>query len=362
MYIRARAPLRISFAGGGTDLSAYCNHYTGYILNACINIYAYATIKPLDNGKIIFNAEDRREYLELNSSGKLVYDGKLDLLKAVYNRIVKDYTQEPLSFELTTYADAPAGSGLGSSSTLVVAILKAFCEWLNLPLGEYDIAHLAWEIERVDLGMSGGKQDQYSAAFGGFNFMEFHPDGKVIVNPLRIKQSILNELEFNVVLFYMGNSRLSSEIIDVQARNIEAKSEKTIEAMHNLKKQAFDMKEALLKGETYKMGEFLNYGWEAKKKTSDKITSKEIDEIYDIAIKAGAAGGKISGAGGGGFFMFFCPDNSRYPVIKELEKLNKEFRRYRFTNIGVQSWTVGEKAFLQPSYKLNDPALCGIPE
>lgn len=362
MLIRAKAPLRISFAGGGTDLSAYCDHYTGYILNACINMYAYATIKPLDNDKIIFNVEDRNEYLELNSSEKLIYDGKLDLLKAVYNRIVKDFTQVPLSFELTTYVDAPAGSGLGSSSTLVVAILKAFCEWLNLPLSEYDIAHLAWEIERVDLGMSGGKQDQYSAAFGGFNFMEFHPDNKVIVNPLRIKQSTLSELEFNVVLFYLGNSRLSSDIIDAQARNIEAKSQKTIEAMHSLKKQAFDMKEALLKGETYKMGELLNYGWEAKKKTSDKITNSEIDEIYNIAINSGATGGKISGAGGGGFFMFFCPDNTRYSVIKELTKLNKEFRRYRFTNTGIQSWTVGEKDFLQQFYKLNDRALCGLPE
>lgn len=274
MFIRAKAPLRISFAGGGTDLSAYCDIHTGYILNACINMYAYATIRPLENGKIILKAEDRMEYLELESSKKLAYDGKLDILKAVYNRIVKDFTKEKLSFELTTYVDAPAGSGLGSSSTLVVTIIKAFCEWLSLPLNEYDIAHLAWEIERVDLKMSGGKQDQYSAAFGGFNFMEFYPDNKVIVNPLRIQQPILNELEFDIVLFYLGNSRFSSDIIDVQSENIKSKSKQTMEAMHNLKKQALDMKEALLKGEIYKMGELLNEGWTEKRKLPIKLQTK----------------------------------------------------------------------------------------
>lgn len=340
MFIRAKAPLRISFAGGGTDLSSYCDVQTGYILNACINMYAYATIKPLNNGKIILNAEDRGEFLEFDSAKKLEYDGKLDILKAVYNTVVKKFTKKPLSFELTTYVDAPAGSGLGSSSTLVVAILKAFCEWLNLPLTEYDIAHLAWEIERIDLKMSGGKQDQYSAAFGGFNFMEFHPNNKVIVNPLRIKQNILNELEFNIVLLCLGNSRLSSEIIDVQTKNIETNLKTAIDAMHKLKGQAFEMKEALLKGEIYKMGELLNSGWEEKKKTAGKITNSEIDEIYEIALKAGATGGKISGAGGGGFFTFFCPGNSRYSVVKEFEKLGKQVKRYRFTNTGVQSWTI----------------------
>jgi len=275
----------------------------------------------------------------------------------LFYRIVKDFTHEALSFELTTYVDAPAGSGLGSSSTLVVAILKAFCEWLNLPLGEYDIAHLAWEIERVDLGMSGGKQDQYSASFGGFNFMEFYPENKVLVNPLRIKPSTLTELEFNIVLFYLGGSRFSSEIIDAQSKNIKETNPKTIEAMHNLKNQAFAMKESLLKGEIYKMGDLLNYGWEEKKKTSDKISNPEIDEIYNIALRAGATGGKISGAGGGGFFMFFCPDNSRYPVIKDLTKLNKEFRRYRFTNIGVQSWTVDANNCSSTSLQIKCPSI-----
>ena len=339
MIIRAKAPLRIGIAGGGTDVSPYCDDFGGSILNACINMYAYATIKPRNDGQIEFRCEDRKEYEKYNSDISIPIDGKFDLLKGVYNRLVKDYIKKPLSFTLTTYVDAPAGSGLGSSSTLCVAIVKAFQEWLNLPLGEYDLAKLAYSIEREDLKMAGGKQDQYAAAFGGFNFMEFNGD-KVLVNPLRIKKEYVNELEFNMLLYYTGTSRLSAKIIESQAENAKNKNEKAIEAMHKLKKQSYDMKEALLTGQMYKIGELLNDGWENKKKMSSSISNPVIDNIYKTAINAGASGGKISGAGGGGFFMFYCPDNSRYKVIQDLQKLGGEFRRFRFTNIGAESWTI----------------------
>ncbi len=337
MIIRAKAPLRIGLAGGGTDVSPYCDEFGGTVLNACINMYAYATIEPRDDGKIEFRCEDRVEYAEFNSEKYLEIDGKFDLLKGVYNRIVKDYTKKPLSYTLTTYVDAPAGSGLGSSSTLVVTILKAFQEWLNLPLGEYDLANLAYSIEREDLKMAGGRQDQYAAAFGGFNFMEFNGE-KVLVNPLRIKKEYINELEFNVLLYYTGTSRLSAEIIKNQANNVKSKNHTAIEAMHELKKYSYEMKEALLTGKINKMGELLKFGWESKKNISDSITNPIIDNIYETAINAGATGGKISGAGAGGFFMFYCPNNSRYKVINELSKLGGEFRRFRFTNIGAESW------------------------
>ena len=339
MLIRAKAPLRVGLAGGGTDVSPYCDLYGGSILNACINMYAYATLEPREDGKIEFRCEDRQEFGIFESSEYLEIDGKFDLLKGVYNRIIKDYIKEPLSFTLTTYVDAPAGSGLGSSSTLVVAIVKAFQEWLNLPLGEYDLARLAWSIEREDLKMAGGRQDQYAAAFGGFNFMEFSNNEKVLVNPLRIRKEYMNELEFNVLLYYTGTSRLSAKIIESQVENAKKKDEKAIDAMHKLKQQSLDMKEALLTGNLFKMGELLNKGWENKKKMSSSISNPVIDNIYETAIKAGATGGKISGAGGGGFFMFYCPNNSRYRVIEELSKLGGEFRRFRFTNIGAESWT-----------------------
>lgn len=340
MLIRSKAPLRIGLAGGGTDVSPYCDIYSGSILNACINMYAYATIEPRDDGKIEFRCEDRGEFCTFNSVEHFEIDGKFNLLKGVYNRLIKDYIKIPLSFTLTTYVDAPAGSGLGSSSTLVVAIVKAFQEWQNLPLGEYDLAKLAWSIEREDLKMAGGRQDQYAAAFGGFNFMEFSANEKVLVNPLRIRKEYVNELEFNVLLYYTGTSRLSAKIIESQVENTKKKDEKAIEAMHKLKQQSLDMKEALLIGDLYRMGELLNTGWENKKRMSSAISNPVIDNIYETAIKAGATGGKISGAGGGGFFMFYCPGNTRYRVINELSKLGGEFRRFRFTNLGVESWTI----------------------
>ena len=203
MIIRSKAPLRIGLAGGGTDVSPYSDIYGGAILNATLSLYAYASIKPREDGKIIINAIDRNEIIELKSEEHLAIDGKLDLIKGVYNRIVKDFVKKPLSFEINTYVDAPPGSGLGSSSTLVVAILGAFVEWLKLPLGEYDIAHLAYVIEREDLKMAGGKQDQYAATFGGVNYMEFYGNDKVIVNPLRIKSNIYT-LSFDIFIFGIG--------------------------------------------------------------------------------------------------------------------------------------------------------------
>ena len=338
MIIRSRAPLRLGLAGGGTDVSPYSDIYGGAVLNATISMYAYATIEPRDDEKIVFNSIDRKERIECESKERLEIDGKLDLLKGVYNRIVKDFVKRLLSFELTTYVDAPPGSGLGSSSTLVVAIIGAFAEWLKLPLGEYDIAHLAYEIERKDLGMAGGKQDQYAATFGGFNFMEFYDNDKVIVNPLRIKPEIINELQFNLLLYYTGTSRLSSKIIEAQAKNVKEKKEKPIEAMHKLKEQAIMMKEAILKGRLDEIGEILDFGWQHKKQMAEGITNPVIDEIYETALKAGATGGKISGAGGGGFMMFYCPKNTRYKVIEALQKFGGEFRRFQFTKYGLEMW------------------------
>ncbi len=201
MIYRSKAPLRIGLAGGGTDVSPYSDLHGGAILNATLSLYANATIELLDEKKIILHAIDRDEVEEYECLPSLPINGKLDLLKGVYNRIQKDYGISKKGFRLSTYVDAPAGSGLGTSSTLVVAIIGAFTEWLRLPLGEYDMAHYAYEIERNDLKLAGGKQDQYAATFGGVNFMEFYGGDKVIVNPLRIRQEYLFELENNLLLY-----------------------------------------------------------------------------------------------------------------------------------------------------------------
>ena len=340
MIIRSKAPLRIGLAGGGTDVSPYADIHGGSILNATINMYAHTTIIPAEDGKIHLEAMDMEECEVLESSAFLETTGKLALLKGVYNRIVKDFVKKPLSFKMYTYVDAPPGSGLGSSSTLVVSILGAFVEWFNLPLGEYDIAHLAYEIERIDLNLAGGRQDQYAATFGGFNFMEFYKDDKVIVNPLRIKQKYAAELENNLVLFYMGTSRESAKIIEKQTSNITDKNQEALEATHRLKKQSVKMKEAVLMGNIDSIGEVLNYGWESKKMMAAGISNPEIDAIYNTALQNGASGGKISGAGGGGFFFFYCPDVKRHQLIKALQQYHVTPQHYHFTKQGLYTYTI----------------------
>lgn len=332
--------MRLGLAGGGSDVAPYSDLYGGAILNATVSMYAYATIIPRNDGKIVLNNYDSRQSAVFNSEKSLKINDKFDLHKGVYNRVVKDFIRRPLSFELTTFVDAPPGSGLGTSSTLVVTILGAFTEWLKLPLGEYDIARLAYEIERVDLGMAGGKQDQYAATFGGVNFMEFYKEDKVIVNPLRIKNIYLNELSYSLILYYTETSRLSSKIIERQASNVLQNKVESIEAMHQLKLQASMMKEALLKGDLDEMGRLLDYGWHHKKLMAEDITNEHLDMIYETAKTAGASGGKISGAGGGGFMIFYCPDNTRAQVSQALEKLGGKVQRYEFTTMGLTTWTL----------------------
>jgi len=340
MIIRSKAPLRLGLAGGGSDVSPYSDLYGGAILNATINMYAYATIQPRNDNKIILNSLDNNQQLLFEAKEYLETDGKFDLAIGIYNRVVKEFTKKPLAFELTTHVDAPPGSGLGTSSTLVVTILGAFAEWLQLPLGEYDLAHLAYEIERIDLNMAGGKQDQYAATFGGVNFMEFYKDDKVIVNPLRIKPVYLNELAHNLILFNTETSRLSSVIIEDQTKNVMDNNIKSIEATHKLKQQAIMMKEAILKGDLDKIGENLNFGWQNKKLMAKNITNQLIDKIYNSAINNGASGGKISGAGGGGFMIFYCPNNTRAKVIESIKKYGGEAKRYEFTTQGLTTWTI----------------------
>jgi D-glycero-alpha-D-manno-heptose-7-phosphate kinase len=340
MIYRSKAPLRIGLAGGGTDVSPYSDLYGGAILNATVSLYAYANIEPVSENAIILQSMDRHEEQRFEWSDSLPIDGTLNLLKGVYNHIHKQYGVPMTGFKLSTFVDAPAGSGLGTSSTLVVAIVGAFAEMLRLPLGEYDIAHLAYEIERDDLKMAGGKQDQYAATFGGVNYMEFYAEDKVIVNPLRIKQQYLFELENNLVLYYTATSRESAKIIEKQSQNVVSKKEKSIDAMHQLKHQAQLMKEALLKGRLHEIGEILDFGFQQKKQMAEGISNSLMDELYECARKAGATGGKISGAGGGGFMTFYCPNNTKYSVIEALSNFGGYVKNYQFVDHGLTTWTI----------------------
>jgi D-glycero-alpha-D-manno-heptose-7-phosphate kinase len=340
MIYRSKAPLRIGLAGGGTDVSPYCDLYGGAILNATLSLYAYATLETLDEEAIVLESVDQNISQRYPGTDLIPLDGKLDLLKGVINRIKKDYGWQAQGLKLTTYVDAPAGSGLGTSSTLVVAVVGAFVEMLRMPLGEYDIAHYAFEIERKDLQLAGGRQDQYAATFGGVNFMEFYANDKVVVNPLRIKRRHLYELEHNLLLYYTATSRESAAIIERQAQNVEQKKTEAIEAMHLLKLQSQRMKEALLKGQLDDIGGILDFGFQQKRKMAKGISNEWIEELYDTAIKAGATGGKISGAGGGGFMIFYCPGNAKYDVMKALGQFGGEVMKYEFVEHGLTTWTV----------------------
>ncbi len=339
VIVRSKAPLRLGLAGGGTDVSPYSELYGGVVLNATIDKSTYTTIEVLDRPMIILEALDRNEIFEYPLSPRLEIDGNLDMHKGVYNRIIKDFNSgTAIPVKITTHSDAPAGSGLGTSSSLAVSIIAAFQELLSLPLGEYEMAHLAYEIERIDLSMEGGKQDQYAATFGGFNFIEFNNGDKVIVNPLRIKKKYINELQYNLFLYYTGTSRLSAEIIRNQVKNVTNGDHKSIEAMHKLKEQAVMMKEALLKGEINRIGEILNYGWLYKKEMAGSISNPVIDSIYDSAMKHGAIGGKVTGAGGGGFMMIYCDGLKRYEIFKGLEEFGGRFVEFHFCEHGVETW------------------------
>lgn len=338
MIIRSKAPLRLGLAGGGTDLNTYCDQFGGVVLNSTISLYVHCTIEETNNNKIIFEAVDINERVELDSKESLDLEGELVLFRGIYNRIVKDFDLKPLSFKLTTYSDVPSGSGLGGSSTLVVAVIKAFVEWLNLPLGEYDIAKLAFEIEREDIGIVGGAQDQYAATFGGFNFMEFYADKRVIVNPLRVKNWIIDELQESMVLYFTNITREASQIEHEKKSLLDEK--KSLEAMHEVKEDAVKMKEALLKGDIKNFASILGKSWEAKKRVSSSISNSEIDRVYNLAMENGAYSGKVSGAGGGGFMFFMVEPTKKLQLINELNRQQGEVINFQFVKEGTKGWKI----------------------
>lgn len=342
--VRSLAPLRLGLAGGGTDVSPYSDQYGGAILNATIDLYAFANLEPRADGQVVFEALDLGEKAAFPAADPFPKDAGLALHRGVYDRIMRDFNDGArIPLTLTTHCDAPMGSGLGSSSALVVAMVTAFVELLGLPLGEYDVAKLAFDIERVDLGMQGGKQDQYAATFGGFNYMEFLGD-RVIVNPLRIRGEILREIQYNMILYYMGSSRISSEIIASQIRNVQTGQAKSIEAMHKLKEQAVLQKEALLKGDLRLFGSLLSFGWEHKKEMSEKISNDAIEKVYARCMQAGALGVKVSGAGGGGFMMIYADGYRKFRVLDALKEFPGQVIRFQFVPHGAEAWPMQKGA------------------
>lgn len=335
MIFRSKAPLRMSFAGGGTDVKPYVAEKGGVVLNATINKYAYASLSPRYDGMLNVESLDYDIVAKYHVNGSLTYDGKLDLVKAVVK--IMNINGEMKGLDLFIHSDAPPGSGLGSSSTMVVALIGVVKHWLRRPMTNYEIADTAYVIEREELGIKGGMQDQYAATFGGFNLIEFH-DQRVIVNPLKVDPEVVNELEYRLLLCYTGKTRLSAKIIDTQVRNYLERRAGVEESLDRLKEITIAMKDCLLRGELDDFGVLLNEAWEKKKMMAKQITNPQIDQLYSLARANGAIGGKILGAGGGGYLLLFCRFDRKHIVARKLEEYGGQIVEFSFDFGGVQSW------------------------
>ena len=330
----SKAPLRMALAGGGTDLEPYYSRYGGFVLNATIDQYAYCKVEP--SREWCFKSIDLGIEEKHNLWNNVEYiDSKLKLLINSYQYLTKDVEREPV--KITTYVEAPPGSGLGSSSALVVALIAAIAEYYNVPLGEYDMAEYAIEIERKICDLPGGKQDQFAAAFGGFNFMEFLKDGRTIVNPLRLNQKTQNMMELSTVLYYVGKPRKDSRVIENTAKGL-VDSKTVLNATHEIRNACINYKRSLLMGDFNMISELMETYWRMKLETNPHVASPEILDSYDYARKNGATAAKISGAGGGGHMVLFTEFEEIHRLISALKKKEGRVVPFKFVNNGVDVW------------------------
>ena len=345
--LRSKAPLRISFAGGGTDVSPFPEQEGGAVLNCTIDKFAYATLEAIPDGHGVTSVEslDYNVSAAFQRPSDLFFDGKLDLVKAALRILCPPGAQRGTtdSLKLFIHSDAPPGTGLGTSSTMCVALVGAFQHYLREKWTSYDVAELAYKIEREELGIKGGRQDQYTAAFGGFNFMEFHKN-RTIVNPLRIHPEVANELAYRLLLCYTGTSHYSGDIIEQQQKSYVEKRKDTVEALDATKRLAIDMKNELLRGNIDEMGRLLDEGWQLKKRFTEGISNARIDAFYSRAREAGALGGKLTGAGGGGYILLFCDFQRKAQVAKAVADAGGLVSTFSLEPYGLQTWSVRSDA------------------
>lgn len=328
--IISKAPLRLGLSGGGTDLAPFCFENEGKVLNITINQYAYTTIEKSNN--VFF------ESLDLGISETLKETKKLKLHKETYIYFMEHYNNNKnINISVKTLCEAERGSGLGSSSTIVVSMVKAYDKLLSIGLDNYQISEIAYHIERNICKFDGGYQDQYAAAFGGLNYLEFKKEGYVIVNQLKCKQEILDELESMMILYFCGISRDSENIIKSQKKEIKSKKS-SYNAMKKLINESEKFKDCLLKGDINYLLKVFERGWELKKKTSSLVSNKKIEEAFNLAFDEGALCGKVSGAGGGGFILFFCPLDKKIEIENKLNSLNGKVVKCKFINKGALAW------------------------
>jgi len=331
--VRARTPLRISFAGGGTDVAPFPETEGGAVLSATIDRYVLGSLAVHTDRHLRIESRDYGVSLQLAPNEGFELDGNLDLVKAALRRSWRD---GPGGYGIILSTSAPQGSGLGASSAMVVTVVALLNEFYGVPMGEYEVAHLASVIEREDMKIAGGLQDYYAAAFGGFNYIEFGQ--QVVVNPLRVRDNIVGELEMNLLLCFTGATRRSDHIISDQRARYTRSEAESLEGLREQKELALAMKTALLKGRLDDFGWLLGQAWQAKKKMSPRITTPLIDEMYEVALSNGAAGGKVTGAGGGGYMLLYVDFERRPQVVEALERLGVSATGFSFSPLGVRAW------------------------
>jgi D-glycero-alpha-D-manno-heptose-7-phosphate kinase len=332
MRICARAPLRVSYAGGGTDVPPYPSLMGGVVLSSTIKNYAYCSIAPRMDNEVEVLQENSGSSSAATCLEDLHGDGEINLVKAVAQRF-----RPESGFDVNLRYDALPGAGLGSSSALCVALIGALGEWKRSSMTDYDVANLAYEVERKDAGIPGGMQDQYASTFGGFNLIEFRKDA-TIVNSLRVRRDILQELEYNSMLCFTGSTRQSGGILKRQIESYVRKDPEVLGALEEMKQLTLEMKDNLLTGNLPEFARKLNSEWELKKKLDKGISTEDSEKLLQAARHAGAIGGKLLGAGGGGFVFLYCASGKQNQVQRTIEALGGRTFPVRFDQEGLQTW------------------------
>ena len=326
----ARAPVRISLAGGGTDLPAYYEQYGGCVVSTTINKYFYVFLNVCQDDDLQITSSDYRTFYRHEGNGPLLWDGDLGLPKAILHHFG---IERGLTMFLAS--EIPPGTGLGSSSSVAVAIIKAISTACGLPLSKQELAELACTIEIEKLGQPIGKQDQYAAAFGGLNFITFTRDG-VTVEPLRVSHETWHRLQENLLLFFTGSARGAANILSQQKKATQHKDPQVIQALHHVKEMAIQVKECFERGDLQRFGQLLHENWMQKKRFAKGVSNPFIDRCYDLALEHGALGGKITGAGGGGFLMLYCEPEHQPAVTQALEVEGLKRMSFRFETTGAR--------------------------
>ena len=322
--ILSRAPTRITLGGGGTDLKSYYSKYGGFLIAGAVN--RYCTVLA-----------NRRFYdsIRLSYSQMEIKDKVADIEHRIF-RAALELLDIEKRIELHSTADVPASCGLGTSSSFTVALLNALHTYRRDFVNQKQLAEEACNVEIDILGEPIGKQDQYIAAFGGLTCLTFDKSGDVLVEPLRISREALDQLESNIVLFFTGKERSASDILSEQDEKSKHGDTEMINNLHQIKEIGSETRKYLEKGEVEMLGELLHVHWEAKKKRSGRMSNPFIDECYEVARKNGAAGGKLIGAGGGGFLMFYCVNNHKPKLIQTIQKMGLPWHRFHFDFEGVK--------------------------